>query len=279
MKAIILIISLLAIHVCKAQNYQLNEDERFVYQVKQLDELIERFNGEDKTLVKEYINKSNPEAKVDRTTLIKTLFNSQKKNWNLVDVKAFITYVNDKSHPVYLNFEDDAWFAEAKCSVLYKGKSEKIHLILKVQKEKNDALKWVFVSAKSGFMPKSLTFSEFLLPAPENTTSNINPISHTTDFMSLDIALNDKNNLINYIARDCRSGDLLHFLQEMDSKNVIFEQVDSITYHFLQIDGWGFTVQKFRRPMKNSGWLVNSLTKMDQKAKESYLISVLNISR
>ncbi|GAA4439780.1 hypothetical protein GCM10023188_36360 [Pontibacter saemangeumensis] len=279
MRIVGIILFLLIVHFCKAQNFHLNESERFAYQVKQLDELIERFNGEDHTLIKEYIGKINPNAVVDRTVLIKTLFDAQKPDWNLPEVKTFIDYVNDANQPVFLNFDDDAWYAEAKCAVVYKGKRENVQLVLKVQKEQNNGLKWVLVSAKSNFLSNSATKNDFLIPSPQNNKSSINPISHATEFMNLDLALYDTKNISNYIARDCTSADLLVFFQELNNKNLVFEQVNSVIYHFLQINGWGFTVQKFKRPIKNSGWLVSKLTRMDEGEKQRYLASVLNISR
>lgn len=259
------------------QTFQLNEEERFVYKVKQLDEFIERFNGDTKTLVHHYIARHQPQVHVDRVMLLKTTFDAENPAWNLEEVNAFINQVNNKERPVFLNFEDDLWFAETRCLVLYKGKKETVTLILKIEKESGNATKWTLAGAKASFLkdikPAAAT------PSDANTDKGVamNPISHATDFMALDHILKDKKNMSSYMAKGPKNTSLLVFLQEIGNGTIVFKQVNSITYHFLQVDGWGFTVRKFHRASKNSGWLVNQLIKMDPAAKQAYLASVLNI--
>ncbi|GAB3203326.1 hypothetical protein ABID22_000899 [Pontibacter aydingkolensis] len=257
---------------------QLNEEERFIYKVKQLDELIERFNGSDKTLIYEYLNE-NPEIPLDRTYLIKTIFDSSNPKWEISEIKDFINQVSSKTNPIYLDFNDDLWFAEAKCTIIYNGKKENITLILKVEKQANNGSKWVLASAKGPSL-SNINYGNTTTFNPDIVNKvSISPISHATDFMTLYDVFRDKKNLTSYISSNSKSSSLLLFIQEVLNGNITFKQVNSITYHFLQIDGWGFTVQKFHRPTKNSGWLVNSLTRMDTTAKQLYLASVLNIHR
>jgi hypothetical protein len=257
----------------------LGHEERFVYQVKQVNELIERFNGDNKTLLKSYTNEHSLGASINRSALIKTLFDTQRKDWNITEVKSFIEFVDNKNTPIYLHFSDDEWFAEVNCLISYNGVKDKVVLVLKVQKERNDALKWVMVSAKAPFLAgeRLKNFKGFHKSA--NNINSLNPISHATEFMNLDLALNDHENILNYIANDCNNNELLFFMEEYSKGKIKFEQVNSITYHFLQINGWTFTVKKFRRPIKNSGWLVNNLIRMSADDKKKYLASVLNINR
>lgn len=271
----LLLVLLVSSH-CYCQSIQLNDEERFVYKVKQLDELIERFNGSDKTLFHEYLD-GNPEIPLDRTYLIKTIFDSSNPNWNVKEIKAFIDHVSNKSNPIFLNFQDDLWYAEVKCSVVHNGKKEKITLILKIEQLPNGGAKWMIASAKSKVLNNVKYQGSSFSTGVRNGGASISPISHATDFMTLYDVFRDKKNLMSYVNDKSVNSTLLTLVQETLNSNISFKQVDSITYHFLQIDGWAFTVKKIYRPTKNSGWLINSLTRMDTTAKQKYLASILNI--
>jgi len=65
-----------------AQTYEKEFSSLFTYQVKQVDEFIDRFNGTDSTFI-HYYETHNPGKTLSREQLIKGLFNSENKNWNL----------------------------------------------------------------------------------------------------------------------------------------------------------------------------------------------------
>ena len=78
-------------------------DVHFIYEVKQVDEFIDRFNN-DSTQLQEFMQRVNA-PKLSRESMIKTLFNySRQGGWNSSDIVAFIKQVDNKQAPILLNF-------------------------------------------------------------------------------------------------------------------------------------------------------------------------------
>jgi hypothetical protein len=243
-------------------------EENFAFEVKQIDEFIERFDNRSNTLLKEYLKTNYPTTKIERAGLIKGLFNQSDTTWNAIKVNEFITDVTNPSAPVFLSFYDKDWFAEVNCQFVYHGKNVKGTLILQVQPEKDYSSKWVITGIKADFLQ---------LPSCRDSAKSLNPISHGTDFLGLDRALSDKENILNYFSRDYKNDLLTAFIYELKSDALKFKQVNNITYHFLQVDGWIFTIEQFVRNSRNSGWLISTLTKAGAEKKEKYKKDVLKI--
>jgi hypothetical protein len=242
--------------------------DRFAFEVKQVDEFIDRFNNKDNILLKKYILGKDPAFQFDRIKLLLSLFNLDNKNWKEQDIRRFAACVTDSNHPVYLSFYDNDWFAELKCSVLYKGKEEKIRLIMQVQKEKDNASRWVIAGVEASF---------YRLPKSVDSTTSLNPMSHATDFLGLDRIWEDRKNTRNYLPAHFEPNALSVFIHELRNNTIQLKQVDSITYHFLQVKGWAFTLDNFRRSSRNSGWLVSKLIPCNDREKLAYKSHVLNL--
>ena len=117
------------------------QEHRFALQVKQVDEFIERFNGDSATLLVKYQNEHFSDKPLDRIALIKTLFNQQNPRWDYVEIEDFIDAVTGGAYPVRLDFFDTDWYARLNCQVKYKGKLHNIVLTLNIQREANQASK------------------------------------------------------------------------------------------------------------------------------------------
>lgn len=239
-----------------------SDELSFALEVKQLDEFIERFNYEENTLVLQYIRTNFPNQIPDRQALIKTLFNHNKSDWNETEVLEFIKTTADTCHSRYLNFFGEDWFAELDCSVLYHGEVQPATLIMQIQLEPDRSSKWIIRGVKASFLE---------LPQQEDESRSINPISHGTDFMSLGKALSDVQNIRNYVNKDFEADQMTLFLMGLMDGSITFRQVNTINYHFLQIDGWGFRLERFLRNNGNSGWLINELVKLGENGKYAYL--------
>ncbi|MEZ4774526.1 MAG: hypothetical protein R3D00_15180 [Bacteroidia bacterium] len=242
------------------------EELGFALEVKQLDEFIERFNYEENTMVLQYIKTHFPNQIPNRTELITTLFNHKRTNWNDAEVDAFVRQVADSCNPEYLNFFGDGWFAELDCQVLYNGKPEKVILIMKIQLLPNRSSKWVIQGVRADFLN---------LPKEEDQYRSLNPMSHGTDFMGLGKALADINNIGNYVTSDFKPDQMTIFLSWIMDGRITFRQVNHICYHFLQVEGWVFQLERFLRNTGNSGWLINNLFRIDPADKEKYMEEVL----
>ena len=245
-----------------------NHEENFAFEVKQIDEFIERFDNRENTLIKEYVKAHFPDAQIERTSLIKGLFNQSDTTWKPGVVNEFIADVTNSTSPDFLSFYDSDWYAEVECQFSYSGKVQEAALTLKVQPEKDGASKWIIAGVKADFLR---------LHSASDSTKSLNPISHGTDFLGLEKALSDKANLLNYFRRDFKNDQVTSFIYELKNGSLKFKQVNSIVYHFLQIDHWVFTIEQFSRDSRNSGWLISSLTKASAKHKELYKKEVLHI--
>ncbi|MDX2246668.1 MAG: hypothetical protein SF052_07835 [Bacteroidia bacterium] len=260
----------LTLPVARAQSGNISSAEElsFALEVKQLDEFIERFNYEENTMVLQYIKTHFPNQVPDRTDLLKTLFNHNRTNWNEADVLAFIRQVADTCHPEYLNFFEGDWYAELECSVFYNGKPEKATLIMQIQLLPNRSSKWVIRGVKTDFL---------YLPREEDESRSLNPVSHGTDFMGLGKALADVRNIRNYVTHDFSPDQMTLFLSGLMDGRIVFRQVDQICYHFLQVEGWVFQLERFLRNSGNSGWLINDLLRLEGNGKEKYLTEILSV--
>lgn len=241
--------------------------ENFAFEVKQIDEFIERFNDE-KTLIKEYVYQHYDNMEISREVLLKSLFNLNSKDLQKTDVLKFIQSVNNPQRPVLLSFYDRDWYARVKCSVLYQQKERELYVMLQVQRDKDGVAKWVINSV----------FADFFVTADEkDQAASLNPVSHGTDFMTLNKAFSDAENVKTFLPAGYQEDQLSKFILEVQNKRIFFQHVEEISYHFFQIDGWILTVENFQRQEKNSGWLISRLIEATKEEKDNYKQRVLKL--
>lgn len=253
-----------------AQNLPNEYQNEFVWQVKQIDEFIERFNNDDDAFIKEHAKDKFLSVELNREMLIKSLLNIAGKNWNINEIKTFIKQVNDSQNPVRLNFYDPGWCAKVNCIVIWNKKAENVTLTLKVEKYANESSKWVITGVEAGFLKgqhqkdsvENCALTD--LPAPVNSTTSLNPFSHATSFMNIKHVSQDKLNIANYFLKPTSpdTDELLTFVSEILHNRLEIKNAVSIKYFFYQVQGWLFEVQQYNRPGKNSGWLISKLTKL-----------------
>ena len=269
-RKLVIFLLLFGPQLCRAQDYEKEYVTLFAWEVKQIDEFIERFDDKDSTLIKLYNQKHNPSVPLTREKLIKSLFNAERKDWNYPEIIDFIREVQDKEHPQYLDLDKDDWFASLNCTVAWKGKAEKALLRLVIQKDLIGGYKWVIADVDAKFLNSggangatTTDTSQPVLPGAMDADAALNPMSHATDFLNLDMITREPRNIANYIVKSDRYGnDFCLFIKEILDDHLKLLTVNTITYDFLQIKGWDIQIQQFNRPGKNSGWLISKLTKL-----------------
>ena len=235
----------------------------FAFEVKTIDEFIERFNNDKYSLIRTYLEQKFPGKEVSRMDLIRTLFNYEDPLWNPEEALAFSGDVLKPDAEKFLDFYSDNWFAEAECQVKYKGISKRIRITMQVfVSDRTGAAKWVVCGARAPF----LDFSNRIDPK-----KFLNPISHATDFIGLKKAMDDHVFVRNYLSEDFRESHLNKYLAAVATGDIVFNQIESISYHFLAVPGWLFTVKEYQRPGKNAGWLIQSLSRRSDAEKKEYL--------
>ena len=268
MRLILIVVNLCIALCATAQNeIQYFSDENFAFEVKQIDEFIERFNNSENTLIRQYIKDNYGKKDLPRQEILKSLFNQKDESWSLRDVDLFITQIVNRDYN--LQFEDKDWYAKLDCSVDYLGEEFPMTMIMNVERnQKTNAKKWVITSVNAQFLD---------IPESSDKSKSINPASHGTNFIALDRALEDTSNMKNYVSSDFNPDQLTLFMSLLSCKKVSIKQVDRIQYHFLQFEGWAFTVKNFERDDKNSGWLISKLERLDDYQKDEYKKSILNL--
>jgi len=255
----------------QAQPYEKDYVILFTYQVKQINEFVERFNADDSTLIKLYFKEKNPDKELSRERLIKSLFNAEKKNWNYQQINNFIDTVNNKINPLKLHLLGDNWYVKLTCPVTYKKVLRNVSLTLKLQRVRDDVFKWVITGASAPFLHALKTgksYDDFALPAAQDSTTALNSISNAVDFMDIDKVSADTKNIANYFENRSHYDDDLPVLVEQCVKGTIkINSPTSIGYYFTQIPGWLLEIKRFNRRTKNSGWLISALVKISTDTK------------
>jgi len=265
---------------CSILFAQLNDrgNERdFAWEVKQIDEFIDRFNDTDTIYIKTFSKNNELPSELSRKGLLISLFNLEDENLNTDDLNDFIYQVNDPEKPVYLNFFDKDWYAKLICSVTWKGKPEHVTLTMKVKKYPDGSSKWVITGVNADFLKIQRTNDSLAnsslkaIPPANDTTTSLHPYSHATDFMNIGKVSTDKVNIINYFSPPTKpnTDELMTFVNEILNNRLAINSTISLTYYFFQVRGWSFEVRQFNRHSENSGWLISKLIKDPNKLQHN----------
>lgn len=294
---ILLILNLFVVN-SYAQSYGKYNNLPFVARVKLYDEFIERFNDQDSSFLKKNLSNLGNGLIFDRASLIYSLFDAENPEFQIEEsidnihfkdstiqdstvlipfdtlveinpVLEFIEQVTDSNNPIYLSFYDDSWYAKLETRFQYKGSIITVSLTLKNEfYEEQQASKWVIVGVNSGLWTINWLSDKGRL---------LNPASHNTYFMDLRKALEDTTHLASYFSRNRDYDQVSVFIYLLNTGELKFVQVDKVTYHLLQIDGWILQIEDFNRRTTNAGWLISGLIRADKGEKELYKKNLLNL--
>lgn len=251
-----------------AQGYEKEYGVAFAWEVKQVDEFIERFNNDEFTLIREYLKKQKPATPITRERLLKSLFDAKGSNWNYNEITAFIKQVNSPDRPQYLCLDSGNWYAKVQCQVLDRGKPGQAVLTLRVVTLPNGSSKWVITDADLGDAGAARPTADPARPrvhgpVPPEPQVSLNPMSHAIDFMNIDLVTKNPANIENFVSSaSYRSRNLNLFIDRCLHNHLKIVRATSISYTFLQIKGWLLEVRQFNRPSLNSGWLISKLVKV-----------------
>lgn len=243
------------------------DQERYRLNVKQPDEFIQRFNGE-----------AYPELTIDcqtetiRQTAILSLFDQNlihkaRENDTLrYEMEEFVKTVVQTG--LYLEFMDPNWYAQTLCSAMFNGQDTSITYTLKTSIDTNRVAQWKVLGAKAGF----LNFDTSAVKEDQVLT----PVSHNLNFMKLSTVLNKpENHPLDFVYQGFKPNDLSMAMYLSELGILKLNVVDKLVFHFLNVDGWVFTIQNFERNEDNAGWLISSLERLPEKGQ--YLRGVLHI--
>lgn len=238
------------------------EDESKLYaETKQVNQFFRRFNNEEGADGIRYSVRSkeyrNPET---RNKYLDILFNLENASLAQEMKSNFIQTVNNDSTPLFLDFHADDWFAEVKTKFLYRGKPTYVTFYLELEQE-NLGYKWVLTN---------VFFEDYAqIMQDESISQNkfLHPMSHELDFMNFIKVFDDKKDVEDYTSKGYAPDYLSIFLYEFKQGLFEYQTVMNLKFHFFQIPGWYFELEKFNRPGYNTGWLISRLTPITDEEK------------
>lgn len=250
--------------VCNAQYFgSFNpNDDLFKYEVKLIDEFIERFNDDsDSFLRKAYIKEKKP-YNLSRGQLLVSLFDLQNTSFtdNDTTLKGFFRQALDREKPVYISFNDSDWYAEATAVFASGGKLREIPVFLHIAYNAEEGwAKWMIAGIGPTGAPVA---GKAMTPLPKTkSVDNFIPTSaYVSGFVGLHNVLDTSLEPDVFFDPTCLNSPAgAAFVADVKAGKLKFQYVKRLQFHFLQIDGWQFTVAQFDRKVNNSGWLISSI--------------------
>jgi len=228
-------------------------EQIFTLKVKQLNEFVKRFNYEidlyGKPIGSEF------ESKISRDLYLSSLFNKSDARFSssahpYQELQSkFVNLVIDSSYLISRNLSNT--IALAKSIVLRNGLNDTLIIELKRESLGYGMYKWVIVNV----INESYVFQK------SDTTGRafLSPTSNETNFISLQRALNNKDQLLLYTASNYGTDNLSFFIYELYHGIISFKNVIDLSYEISDIPGWVITVKEFKRTTSNSGWLIDDI--------------------
>ena len=251
----------------------------FNYEVKVIDEFIERFNDAPNSYIREVYKDKGKQFNLTREQLLISLFNlTNKKITNDTALMSnFIKQVNNKQNPEYINFTDADWYVEASAIVTYQNKTMQLPLILHIKSKTDDWAKWMIVGI--GNLTPIKDNSDI---KPDKFKSTKPPTyiptsSYATNFADLSFVFSNNVDYANYFEPQFLSTDNGQNLVKMLKKEELgFMYVKKMSFYFFQIKNWVFVVDEINRKSINSGWLINALYKFSPTEKINFKNKLLH---
>lgn len=242
------------------------EDESKLYaETKQVNQFFKRFNNEEgpdgirySVRSKEYRNANS------RNTYLNILFDLDNTSLDHNLKQQFISVVNNDSAPLFLDFHADGWFAEVKTKFLYRGKPSYVTFYLELEQE-NLGYKWVLTN---------VFFDEYAQILKEDDLGQhkfMHPLSHELDFMNFIKVFDDKKYIEDYTSNGFSADYMSIFIYEFKQGLFEFQTVMGLKFHFFQIPGYYFELEKFNRSGYNTGWLISRLTPISEDEKSALM--------
>ena len=242
-------------------DFKMDETELYAM-TKQMGQFMRRFNYEEDQFGYK-LNPKDPKYRNNemRRKSLPILFDQEKYGTQTELQRYFIEDVT-KSDSSYMTFLGGRWYSEVSTTFKYNGKDVNVMLFLAVEKEGLGS-KWVLTN---------VYFSEFnkLFPSGEMAEKEkhfLHPMSHELDFMNIYKAFQDPNVIEYYASKEFQPDYLTLFFYEIKKGRLVFQHVDSVKFHVLQIKDWYFEVSWFNRSGLNSGWLMSNVIYMPEKEK------------
>lgn len=236
----------------------------FLYEVKLVDEFIERFNDDPASYIRTQSRELlGTDSMINRQRMIRSLFD-KKQRWG-ADADSFTRQVCHDD--LYLSFADSTWYARAVCLFSIGGKTVKVPVALRIAHE-NGGLKWVVAGVDASALPPAQTPTT----VREGNADFIPTSAHGTGFLHLQYVFAPGAAVAGHFDKGALSaGGVSRLMSLLSQRRARFIRVAGVSYHFFQLPGWVFTVEQHKRKETNSGWLITKLERATEQQKQTYV--------
>ena len=231
--------------------------------VKSLDEFISRFNMEE----------FHPDIYYEEDENLRTRSLLSLFDWHRFQIedsnvaKQMISFVDTVCwNDIHLNLEDGGVYAEAQCLFEYNGREIPLNLVLVFENIRDDYFKWA-VAGANGLIENKLLDTV--------RDGYINPVQHELHFSDLSYACS--SGLTRHVAADKRINQFSFILGMMKTGRLKFVACNKVRFHFMQVPGFIFIVDKMNRLDFNSGYLIVNLINANEQEKKNYIKLTLGI--
>lgn len=246
-------------------DFKMDETELYAM-TKQMGQFMRRFNYEEDQFGYR-LNPKDPNYRSNemRRKSLPILFDQERYGTQTELQRYFIEDVT-RGDSTYMTFLGGKWYSEVSCTFNYNGKSVNVMLFLAVEKEGLGS-KWVLTN---------VYFSEYNKMFPQGEMAEkekhfLHPMSHELDFMNIYKVFQTPEVIEYYAYNEFRPDYLTLFFYEIKQGKMVFQHVDAVKFHVLQIKDWYFEVSWFNRSGLNSGWLMSNVVYMPEKEKASLI--------
>lgn len=243
-------------------------EANFLYEVKVIDEFIERFNDDPTSFLrKEYLRLGRP-ITFNRRQLVEYLFEKPvTPSDNLV--QKFVDQVTDSVSPQKLSFDDSNWYAEVMCAFTMNGRRVDIPLIMQVAADTDKSTRWLIsgIGDSPAFQEGG---SATASTAVKDQKKYISPSDYATNFLQFHMIFKPGFEGINYMTPELlASARGQKFAQLVQNGKLKFEAPGYMRFYFFQIPNYTFIVERFVRQTTHSGWLISDLTATTDEEKRA----------
>ena len=246
-------------------DFKMDETELYAM-TKQMGQFMRRFNYEEDQFGNQ-LNPKDPKYRNNemRRQSLPILFDQEKYGKQTELQRYFIEDVT-KGDSTYMTFLGGRWYSEVSTTFKYNGKAVNVMLFLAVEQEGLGS-KWVITNVYCSEFNKLFPSGEIA----EREKHFLHPMSHELDFMNIYKVFQDPEVVEYYASKDYHPDYLTLFFYEIKKGRLVFQHVDSVKFHVLQIKDWYFEVSWFNRSGLNSGWLMSNVIYMPEKEKTNLI--------
>lgn len=229
--------------------------EQYLSRVKLVDEFMARFNGDEK---RSDIKNS------DNETNILLLFDlakyKSKTDSGFIAAKEFASHVVENN--VKLNYEDKDWYAKVKCHCRLGQKKFVCDMYLRFEERDSGIYRWAISNVDGDIFKTSRDMPhDELFIMPNDNEQFFQSIKKTTTetYKYID----------DYVKKGYKADALSTFLAIVRFNQLKIESVTDVSFVFLQVPDYIFTIKYFGRETKNAGWLIDECRHLtaDEKNK------------